>query len=315
MAATVPPVLTAVALLVTGALALAVGAEGAVRGATRLGRARGVPPFVLGALLFGVDLESVGAAVTASARGESSIAAGEAFGTIVFLFAAGFGLALLISRRPVPSPGSLMVLLPAAGLVLGAIALTDLVVTRREGLLLLGAYALYVSAVLQEGRTAAVRGAELEREAGESRRVPVALLIVGGLALLSGGAVLLVSGGVRLAASAGLASGFVGGAVVGALASLDEVLLEVLPIVRGNPGLATGNLFGTAAAFSTGALGLAAVVRPLVVDTAATSAFLAASALYAIVAAVFLWRGRVGRLVGVALLLIYAGWLAFASRL
>ena len=84
---------------------------------------------------------------------------------------------------------------------------------------------------------------------------------------------------------------------------------------RGIPELATGNLFGTVAAFSTGVLGLAALVRPLEVDGAGATAFLAAAALYTVVATIFLARGHVGTVVGVAILALYGLWLGFASRL
>ena len=59
-----------------------------------------------------------------------------------------------------------------------------------------------------------------------------------------------------------LSAGYVGAAIIGALASADELLLEVLPVRRGTPELATGNLFGTLAAFTSGALGLAALSTP-----------------------------------------------------
>src|SRR5437870_13866641 len=110
----------AILLLLAGAGILTVGAEGAIRGAGRLARSRGLSPFVLGALLFGVDVESLGAALIAAGKGQTSIAAGEAFGTIVFLLSAAFGAALLVSPRPIESPGTLMVLLPAGTLAMGA---------------------------------------------------------------------------------------------------------------------------------------------------------------------------------------------------
>ena len=103
--------------------------------------------------------------------------------------------------------------------------------------------------------------------------------------------------------------------MIGALASADEVLLEVLPIRRGMTSLATGNLLGTVAAFSTLVLGLAALVRPLTVDSAAASALLAASVLYTIVATAFLMRGRAGKVVGMALIVCYGAWLAFSSQI
>jgi cation:H+ antiporter len=125
---------------------------------------------------------------------------------------------------------------------------------------------------------------------------------------------LLVAGGGRLVDLTALSAGFVGAAVVGILVSLDEVLLEVIPIRRGDPALATGNLFGTLAAFTTGVPGLAALVRPLILDGAAAAAYLAAALLYFVVGTWFLVRGRAGRLLGATVLLLYAAWLALASR-
>jgi Ca2+/Na+ antiporter len=81
------------------------------------------------------------------------------------------------------------------------------------------------------------------------------------------------------------------------------------------PELATGNLFGTIAAFTTGALGLAALIRPLAIDTAASSAFLVIAVLHAVLSVVFLARGRAWRATGVVLVTAYAMWLTFASRL
>src|SRR5919108_3044295 len=133
--------LLAVGLLLVGAVVLYVGAEAAVRGGTRLARALGISSFAVGALLFGVDLEGLGAAVVASARGQTAIAAGEIFGTVLFLFSAAFGAALLAAREPVPSPDRVMVLAPGLHLVAGAFAIGDRYVARLEGVLLVIFYA------------------------------------------------------------------------------------------------------------------------------------------------------------------------------
>ena len=99
------------------------------------------------------------------------------------------------------------------------------------------------------------------------------------------------------------------------LSGLDEVMLEVVPVRRGRPSLATGNLFGTIAAFPTAVLGIAALVRPLPADTTANLALIVGAALYALISAVFLLRGRVGRLLGGVLVLAFPVWLLAASRL
>jgi cation:H+ antiporter len=301
--------LLAVVLLAVGGGVLYVGAEAAVRGGSGLARALGVSAFVVGALLFGVDLEGLGTAVVASARGDTAIAAGEIFGTVLFLFSAAFGAALLAARAPVPSPNRLMVLAPGVHLMAGAFAVADRYVARLEGILLLVFYGAYVGLVLRDGRSN--RDDEPAR-AGPSAG-PAILLTVGGLVAVAGGAALLVAGGARLVRETGLTAGFVGAAVLGILVSLDEVLLEVLPIRRGSPELATGNLFGTLAAFTTGVLGLAALVRPLEIDAAGSVAFLGVAALYAVVATVFVARGRAGRVLGVFVLAAYAAWLVWAA--
>ena len=294
---------------------LTVGAEAAIRGAGRFARAHRISPFALGALLFGIDLESLGAALVAAGRGQTSIAAGGAFGTIVFLFSAAFGAALLVSRKPVEAPSAEMVLLPALALATGGMALSDQMVSRFEGAGLIGIYLIYIGAVIREGRAARVRAEEIEREAQEGPKLPPIVLLVAGLGLVYLGASVLVDGGVRILHRTSLAAGFVGAALIGALASLDEVLLEVVPVLRGMPELATGNLFGTVAAFATGVIGVTALVRPLEVDSAANSAFIAASLLYTVVAVAFLARGRAGKVVGLIVIAVYGLWLAFAARL
>jgi Ca2+/Na+ antiporter len=89
----------------------------------------------------------------------------------------------------------------------------------------------------------------------------------------------------------------------------------VLPVLRGAPDLATGNLFGTIAAFSTAVLGLAAIVRPLNIDSAAGLSLLAAALLYAVVAVSFLLRGELRKPVGFVLLVAYVAWLGYTATL
>lgn len=307
--------LAAIALLLSGAVLLAVGAEAAIRGAVRLALSRGVPLFVLGAVLFGVDVESLGATLLASADGRTALAAGTAFGTILLLIAVGFGAALLLSRRAVPAPNAQMVLLPLLPLAGAAIALADRIVSSVEGLGLVGVYLAYIVLVARERRMVGSKAETLEKEGEDGPAIPPVLLLVAGLVTVYLGAALMVSGGERLLEASRLSAGFVGAAVLGALASLDEILLEVLPVLRGAPDLATGNLLGTVAAFMSLALGLAALVRPLELDGAAAIAYLAAATLYTLVAAVFLRFGRAGKVTGLLLLALYALWLVVGFRM
>jgi cation:H+ antiporter len=308
--------LAALGLLALGTVLLYAGAEAAIRGATSVARALRVPAFVLGALLFGIDLEGLSTAVGASAAHQPLLAAGEIFGSVLVVFSVAFGAALILSKRPLEAPDVRMILAPALPLLAAGMVLTDRYVGRLEGVLLVGMYAGYVAAVVHEGQLARARAAELEQEtevAGASRRAITKT--VGGLLLLAVGSGLAVAGATRFVATAGLSEGFVGAAVLGVLVSLDEVLLEVIPARRGEPDLAIGNLLGTLAAFCSGVLGVAALVRPLDVDSAAALAFLGAAFLYTVVATTFLARGKAGRGVGVFVLAFYAAWLVTAAKI
>jgi hypothetical protein len=57
------------------------------------------------------------------------------------------------------------------------------------------------------------------------------------------------------------------------------------------------------------------VIRPLDVDSAAAAGYLVMAFLYAVVATVFLVRGRAGRALGVFVVLAYAAWLVAGWRL
>jgi cation:H+ antiporter len=310
---------TIIVLLLAGAVILYLGAEAAVRGATGVSRALGVPAFALGAVLFGVDVEGLSAAVVASGRGQTAIAAGESFGTILFLFSLALGAALLLAKDPVRSPSPVMVALPALPVIACALAISDRFVARWEGALLVVIYAAYVALVLLRGNGGQAEEPGRAEPEGptttpRTRWMASVMFTLGGMALVYVGASLLVAGGVRLVNVSALSAGFVGAAVLGVLVSLDEVLLEVLPIRRGEPELATGNLFGTLAAFTTGVPGVAALVSPLVLDGAASSAYLGAAVLYFVVGTAFLARGHAGRRLGLIVLAMYAVWLALASR-
>jgi cation:H+ antiporter len=309
--------LLALLLLAAGTVLVAAGAEAAVRGAARFALATGVPAFVLGALLFGIDFEGTAGSLVAAGRGQTALAAGEAYGTVIFLFSAAFGVALLVSRKPVASPSPLMVIAPALTLVASALVLEDRFVSRPEGAFLILVYAGYVTIVIADQSAVQNRATRLEEEASEVRGGArrAAIVAVVGLAALFGGAWLLVAGGIRILARTGLEAGFVGAAIVATLASLDEVLLEVLPIRRGRPDLATGNLLGTLAAFTSFVPGLAALVRPLQVDGAGAVAFIAAAALYTLVAMSLLVRQRAWRILGLVTVAAYAAWLVYAASL
>ena len=240
-------------------------------------------------------------ALVAAALGGTSLAAGAAYGGPVFAFAL-MGAALLVEGRPLPAPGRTSMLVAAAALVAGALPVADQVIERAEAVLLLTAYVLLLSP----------RGSTGADGTGRGRTVTRSLL---GLGALLGGAVLLAVGGSGFAEAAVLAPGFVGAALVGALAWLGRPGRRGGRASGGGDGRGTDRIFDVIPFLAVAVPGAAAVVRPLEVDSGATSALIALAVMYAVTATPLLARGRAGRAVGASLILTYGGWLVLASRI
>jgi cation:H+ antiporter len=311
----------AILLVLGGAAVLALGGDtalwGSIRSIVRWRGGRPVALTVLGAALLGLNVPSFGTIVVGSAEGRASIAAGAAFGTITLIVGIALGVALVVTKEPADAPDPVMTLLPLAGLVIAAVTVQDLVISRGEGVVLVAAYLAYLSLLLRLQAEATVleeRGALMARSAERWAVGPAWLQAVVGLVLVAGGAALLVGGASRMSDRAGLAAGYVGAAVAGSLAGANRIAPVVSAVRHGRSRLAVADVAGTVAVFSTGALGVAALIRPLVIDSSVAVACVAAAVLYAVLATVLLARGRTGRWTGVALLVLFGAWLAIGTR-
>jgi cation:H+ antiporter len=307
---------TALVLLLSGAAVVTVGAVAAMRGISGLARERGIAPLAIGVVLFGVNLASLGTVLIGAGRDSTAVAAGASFGTVAFTVGVSFGVALVSSKEPVTAPPVAATLVPLGALVVGAIAIEDLAISRFEGAVLLAAtvaHAVYLLQGPRERELPEAVGRDLLRTgSGRSLPLPNWLVALFALAVVYLGASLMLDGSTRLLERTSLAPGFVGAAIVGSLASAHRVVNEVRPVRRTEPALAFGNLFGAVVVFSTGAVGLAALIRPLILDSSVAVAYIAASVLATVLATVLLARGQAGRVTGVALILLFGAWIAIA---
>lgn len=309
----------AVLFIAVGAAAAAVGARVVTRGVAAAAGRHGVPPAALGAALLGLSLEAVVTVLVAAVQADGAIVVGVSLGTPVLLMAVGLGAGLLLAPGPVPAPAPAALLAPAATMLATALASADGALTRFDGAALLAVFAASVGVLVREARAAEAFG---RRRSGQSRRPFAGLTALAaeiraaqGLVLLVFGALVLVHGGERIVAEVALAPGFVAAAVLGGTVGIGRGLLDVLPGMARDPATVVVDPLASLAVVGTGALGLAALIRPLIVDSAALSALLAAGAMYAAVAVPMLARGRAGRLAGAVVLALYGLWLALGSRI
>ena len=140
------------------------------------------------------------------------------------------------------------------------------------------------------------------------------LLTLGGLAALLAGGEFLVGGAVALAARAGISPMIIGLTLVGFGTSAPELVTSLQAAFSGSDGIAIGNVVGSNIANVLLILGIAAVVRPMVVDRASLpSNILWLGTATALAVALGLLDGF-GRLAGIVLLLGLTAFLVVQFR-
>lgn len=142
----------------------------------------------------------------------------------------------------------------------------------------------------------------------------VLLKLLGGFALLVAGGELLVRSASRLASSFGVSALVVGLTVVAMGTSAPELVVSVVSSWHGKADIAYGNVVGSSLCNVLLILGLSAVIAPLAVDRKLvrvdTPFMIGAAAL----AYALSYDGRVGRLDGVALVGLLAGYTIWSVR-
>ena len=317
-----------VVLLLSGAILMVLGAWPVVR----LGRGLTERPnravATVGAVLALAGLESAAVVWVAASRGRTGLAAAAAFGGALFLVDATFGAGLLVRRRPVQSPGASALIGPSVAVAVTGLFLYDSIIGRLEGAFLVLVFLAYLSWVVLDARGREAPNRALPETApgpGLPETAPVAPRTsstaiwpawwwVGGLVVLAGGAWLAVDGSLRLSTRGSLSEGFVGAALLGALAAAGRVVGRVASVdERSSLGITAA--FATFVSLLTFVPGAAALFHPITVDGVGAVAFLGASAAYALVAAWLLWRGTAGRVLGTILVAGYIAWLVYAGSL
>jgi cation:H+ antiporter len=293
---------TQIAGLVASVGGLWIGARLLVDSVVRLARRVGLTELTIGLTVVAMGTSTPELVVTADAAlgGLGDIAVGNVVGSNIYNLAFVLGVVSLI--RVVPVERSLVhrdgVALVASTL-LGAAALFDLVVTRVEGVVLVGSLVLYTAFLLrtsatddvesgESGESAALTTGLTERAAFRGRD---GLLLLGGLALVLVSGHVMVESASGLARAAGLSEWVIGGTIVAAGTSTPEFAVSLVAMRQGSVGVSVGNVVGSNVFNLLGIMGLGAAIQPLVVSPAALESV--AWLLVVVVATVVaLWSGR-----------------------
>ena len=141
------------------------------------------------------------------------------------------------------------------------------------------------------------------------------LLLVVGLALLIVGAELLVRGASRIARAVGISPLVVGLTVVAFGTSSPEIAVTVQSALAGQSDLAIGNVVGSNIFNLLVILGLSAVITPLVISRQVVRLDLPLMIVVTALVLPLAWNGLLGRIEGIILLLLLAGYIGLLLRL
>ena len=256
-----------------GLLALVLGAEALVRGASRIAGSFGISPLVVGLTIvaFGTSAPELAVTLGSAYSGYGDIAIGNVVGSNIFnvLFILGLSaliMPLLVDQKLVREEVPLII---GVSLLLWILA-ADGELSRGEGLLFVLLLVSYTFLLLVRSRreTKAVQqeyaGAVVSpNDSGWDRHVLIQiLLVVGGLFLLVVGARWLVDAASTFARHLGVSELVIGLTLVAAGPSLPELATSVLAAVRGQRDIAVGNVVGSNLFNILGVLGVSAVAAP-----------------------------------------------------
>ena len=243
-------------LIAGGLVALTVGGELLVRGATGIAVAAGVSSLVIGLTIvaFGTSMPELVVSLKASAAGSPGIAVANVIGSNIFNILFILGLCGIIAPLAVSSQ---LVRIDVPLMILGSLlvyvfALGD-TIRPWQGLLLLAILSSYTIFIVRRSRreTRAVKtqyDRALSDERTEVKKLPVwisGLLLLVGLFILVIGAQWLIEGSVVLARRFGVSETVIGLTIIAGGTSLPEVAASVMATIKGERDIAIGNIIGS----------------------------------------------------------------------
>lgn len=302
------------ALVLIGITGLAFGGDLLVSNASRLARAVGVSPLVIGltVVAFGTSAPELAASLVAALGGAPELALANVIGSNV----ANVGLILGASALMVPLATSwgfvrreLAAMIVAT--IVAAAMLLDGALGRIEGAVLLAGLGGFLLLTLR-GDGGGLAADVPKREGARLRPALLALLGVG---LLAAAAHALVTGAVGLAEAWGVSERVIGLTMVAVGTSLPELASSIAAALRRQGDMVLGNIVGSNVFNLLSVLALAALVRPLQGDALALRLDLVAMLVAALVVAPIAISGwRIGRREGLALLLAYLAYVVLVLR-
>jgi cation:H+ antiporter len=307
--------MTTLALFFIGLAMLYLGGEGLIRGAAAIGVRFHMSPLVVGLTLvaFATSAPELAIATDAALKDLPGLAVGNVVGSNICNLALIFGIVAIIKpaqvrqaivRRDVLVMSITTLLVPAL--------LLDGILMRIEGILLVLSITAYVTLTVWHSRVTS------ESEDIESsvplftRSIAINLVLsAGSVTMLIYGSELFVDASVEIAMTVGVPPAIVGLSAAALGSSLPELSAAIISARHGHPEMAAGNLIGSNIFNLLLILGVTSTIRPLERGSVGPIDLLTMIAVTALALIFMLTRRRVRRAEGVALVSVYAAYMAW----
>lgn len=257
---------------VLGLALLLVGAEGLVRGASRIAAALGLSPLLIGltVVAFGTSSPELAINLKSAFQGAADIAIGNVVGSnicnvLLILGISAIAAPLSVQMQIIRWETPLVIIASLAVFIMSA----DGALGRAESGLLFLSLIVYLVFVIRAARR---ESAKIQKEYAEEYKLDRPrgflgfaiqfALVIGGLALLTIGARLMVNAAIQVAKSLGVSDLVIGLTVIAVGTSLPELATSVMASVRGERDIAVGNVIGSSLFNLLGVLGLTGVITP-----------------------------------------------------
>lgn len=326
--------IVAVLLFLLGAVLLIKGGDWFVDGATGIARRFHVPDLIIGATVvsIGTTLPEVMVSSTSAVQGLSSIAYGNAIGSIICNTALIAAITIAIAPSEVNRETLKMPLLFffTSAVYYAGIAYFVGRFSRVTGIILLLIFAVYMYILIKQAvslsKSAMNSLPQTESESGEKsdeKETPLfkeIMLLVIGAVFIAFGAKFLVDNGTIIAQQLGVPETVIALTFVALGTSLPELVTAIVSLAKGHGSLSLGNIIGANLFNLVLVSGMAITLRPFEIPAEKQIAGMNASlvvdvpmmfAVMILMTIPALIKGRLKRYQGIILLALYTGYVIF----
>jgi len=302
--------------IIAGLALLIWGADRFVHGAAATSRNFGIAPLLIGltVVAFATSAPEILVSVVASLRGEPELAIGNAIGSNIVNIGLVLGITAII--RPIPLESATlrreMPALLAVSLLTVSLFL-DSFLRRIDGLVMLTGLVIVMIWFVRLGlRSSANDPIKMDYEAeipdNVSMKSAIIWLLIG-LGTLLVGAEWLVSGAMGVAIHLGVSEIVIGITIVAFGTSLPELAVSLVSALKGEYGLAIGNIVGSNIFNLLAVIGVAATIQPTILPPTVLSLHVFVMVAFTLVLFAMTYdydgKAQLSRLEGIALLVAF----------